>query len=207
MSLYRPPAFRHEDPARVRELLARHPMATLISSGNGEPVLSHLPLVIDPAAPLFTVDGHLARPNPHGQLLAASPSALAIIHGPDAYVSPSWYESRESVPTWNYMVVHLKLQVTMIDTPEQKEAILKRLIDAFDPAYAAQWDGLDRAYRDRMLGGIVGLRAEVTGWDAKFKLSQNRPPADRARVTDALSAGDARARDLAQWMRTLGIAG
>ncbi len=204
MSLYQPPAFRHDDPAQVRELLARHPLATLISPGD-EPVVTHLPLLVDPAAAGFGLVGHFARANPHWQALAAAPRALAIVHGPDAYVSPRWYGVHEAVPTWNYLVVHLQLQVRLVDDRRDKETLLKLLIDAMDPPYAAQWDGLDAAYRERMLGGIVGMRAEVVACSAKFKLSQNRPAQDRQRVAEALAAGSARESELAGWMRSLSI--
>ncbi|HEX7156614.1 MAG TPA: FMN-binding negative transcriptional regulator [Burkholderiaceae bacterium] len=202
MPLYQPESFRVDAETTLLEFIAENPFATVLSGGP-DPTVTHLPMLAERDGDRLRLAGHVARANPHWRALESSPEALAIFHGPDAYVSPAWYTTLEAVPTWNYMVAHLHLRVATVHEADGKEAILKRLIAAFDPGYAAQWDGLDRAYRDRMLGAIVGLRAEVTRWDAKFKLSQNRPAQDRDRVVAALAQGSDGARGVASWMQRL----
>jgi transcriptional regulator len=131
-------------------------------------------------------------------------SVTAVFVGGDAYISPSLYETRRAVPTWNYAVVHAYGTVRLMHDSDSKEQVLKSLIDRHDAAYRRQWDELDPAYREGMKGGIVAFVITIERLQAKFKLSQNRSAAERARVLDAMERGDDRARALGGWMRALG---
>jgi transcriptional regulator len=145
----------------------------------------------------------VARANPHWEAWRDGGQVLAIFHGADTYVSPSLYTVRKAVPTWNYMVVHARGTIALTHDSEGKERVLKALIDTHDPPYHAQWNELDPTYREGMKQGIVAFTIAVEHLDAKFKLSQNRPPEDRKRVRQAMLAGDARSRELAEWMQRL----
>ena len=147
--------------------------------------------------------GHLAAPNPHAQALVDGAPITAIFHGPQGYVSPSWYTVKKAVPTWNYAVVHVRGRVVRVDDSNGKEDVLKALIDRHDLPYHAQWDALDLDYREGMKRGIVGLRVVVESIGAKFKLSQNRSAQDRAGVAAGLAQGDASAQALAGLMQQL----
>ena len=147
--------------------------------------------------------GHLAKPNPQWKQWRDGDRVLALFNGPDAYVSPFCYAAKEAVPTWNYAVVHALGTVTLAHDSEAKEGVLKSLIDAHDVPYRARWDELDVEWREKMKGGIVAFEILVTRLDAKFKVSQNRSEADRAGVLRAMQGGDARARELADWMQRL----
>lgn len=129
----------------------------------------------------------------------------AIFRGPDAYVSPRWYSTREAVPTWNYIVVHAHGRIAITHDSEAKERILKALIDRHDPAYRAQWDELGEAYREKMKRGVVGITIEVERLEGKFKLSQNRPAQDRCSVHAQLQEAGSGAPAVAAWMKRLGI--
>ncbi len=213
--LYQPAHFASTDRAHALALMRAHPLATLISvpPGADDPLISHAPLMVvgadAPAAdalPPLHLLGHLAQANPHAHALRDGTSVTAIFHGPQGYVSPAWYQARKAVPTWNYAVVHVRGTVSRIDQSEGKEDVLKSLIDRHDPPYRPQWDELDLDYREGMKRGIVGFAIAVVAIAAKFKVSQNRSPADRAAVFAAMAQGDASARDLAQWMQRLGAA-
>jgi len=202
MSLYVPDHFDARDRAAVARLLHDHPFATLVTATRGEPLVSHVPLLhVADCEPHGTLVGHFARANPHA---AADGESIAIFHGPHAYVSPSWYEEpAAAVPTWNYAVVHAHGTLELARDAAETRAILDALIHRFESHRAAPWQlGLDRARLDAMVAAIVGFRIKVRRLDAKFKLSQNRPPADRARVATALTAeGYAEAEATAAWMR------
>jgi transcriptional regulator len=120
-------------------------------------------------------------------------------------VSPRLYSVKEAAPTWNYVVVHAQGRLHRIDDSEGKERILKALIDVHDTGYRRQWDELGEDYREKMKRGITGFEVAVERIDAKFKLSQNRAPEDRASVLRAMEEGDADGRAMAEWMRRLGI--
>ena len=210
--LYQPPHFDLADPGPALALMRAHPLATLVSTQSGaqadDPMVSHAPLMAVEAAdggPLRLL-GHLAAMNPHAHLLVDDAPVTAIFHGPQGYVSPSWYTVKKAVPTWNYAVVHARGRVRRIDDSEGKEHLLKALIDRHDPSYHAQWDALDETYREGMKRGIVGFEIVVASLAAKFKLSQNRSAADRSGVAQGLLSGDPAAQALAAWMHRLNLA-
>ena len=204
MSLYVPRHFDAGNRVAIARLLHDHPFATLITPTADEPHVSHVPLLwVGDCEPHGTLIGHFARANPHAGIAEAAES-IAIFHGPHAYVSPSWYaEPAAAVPTWNYAVVHAHGTLHLASAPAETRAILDVLIHRFESGRDAPWQpGLDRARMEAMVNAIVGFRMKVKRFDAKFKLSQNRMPGDRARVAAALAAeGYAEADATAAWMR------
>lgn len=205
MTLYQPPHFVLAEQATLLALLREHPLATLVSVASGEATFTHLPLEVEQSGDGLRLLGHVARANPHWQRWGDSAPVTAIFRGPDAYVSPRWYSTREAVPTWNYIVVHAVGRVAITHDSGAKERILKALIDRHDPAYRVQWDELGDEYREKMKRGIVGLVIEVEQLQGKFKLSQNRPVDDRTRVQTEMRSGAPVAQRLGDWMRRLGI--
>ena len=203
MSIYLPPAFAARDDDAVAQIIRDYPFATLITPTDGEPQITHLPLLhhAEPS-PHGTIIGHVARANPHWRHLGGGAS-LAIFHGPHAYVSPSWYsEPAAMVPTWNYVVVHVHGDVEVVDDPAAALATVQELTRRFEAPQPAPWHlQLEGPRLDAMLGAIVAFRMRVTRVDAKFKLSQNRSDADQARVIAALAdQGYAEASATAEWM-------
>lgn len=208
MNLYQPPHFARNAPAQRADAIAvmrAYPFATLVSVVDGAPMLSHAPLEVQQQGDALSLLGHFAAPNPHAKIFVDGAVVTAIFHGPDAYVSPSWYQVREAVPTWNYVLVHARGSVRRIDGSDGKERVLKALIDRHDLAYHAQWDALPPEFREKMKRGIVAFEIAVDELAAKFKLSQNRSAEDRAGVHAAMAGGDPKARALADWMRSLDI--
>jgi transcriptional regulator len=201
--LYTPEHFVLREHALAAAVVREAPFATLLAFGGAEPVVTHLPLLLDDAAQPWRLLGHVAHGNPQWSAWQTDARAIAIFHGGDAYISPALYTTRRAVPTWNYVVVHLHGRVALLHDADAKERVLKALIDRHDEAYRAQWDELDLAWREGMKRGIVALEIVVERVEAKFKLSQNRPAEDRARVNAAMAAGDARAQALAAWSARL----
>jgi transcriptional regulator len=200
--MYLPPHFDTEDRAVGLELMRDHPFASLISNDDdGLPYVSHLPFVVDDRADEgLVLLGHCARPNAHWKYLAARPRAVVTFLGPHAYMSPKVYPDLTRVPTWNYLAVHCTVEARIVDDPEGKDGLLKRLIAQHEPAYAAQWQGLDAQYRSQMLAGMVGFELAVTALQCKVKLNQHRPEAHKA-MQAAYAAGTPDERALAGWMK------
>jgi transcriptional regulator len=203
MSLYRPRAFASDDRAAIARLVDEHPFATLVTAGPGEPQVSHLPLLHRPEpAPRGILIGHMARANPQWRQMAGA-AALAIFHGPHAYVSPSWYaEPAAQVPTWNYVVAHVHGRSEIVTDRAETLATLEQMIERFEGGRAEPWRlQLEGARLDAMVGAIVAFRIAIDRIDAKFKLSQNKDPIDRSRVASALRGEDhADATATAAWM-------
>ncbi|MCX9156276.1 FMN-binding negative transcriptional regulator [Niveibacterium sp. 24ML] len=187
MTLYVPDHFAAPDRDAIIALIAQHPFATLISVAEGEPVITHLPLVADPTG---TLVGHVAHSNPHAALLADGAAVTAVFHGPHVYVSPTWYE-QPGVPTWNYATVHVHAKVRVIEG-EAAQAMLDHLIDTFDPDPLGETGTrhLRQDERAGMQAHIHCFALDMQRVEAKFKLSQNKSPADRLRVISALGQQD-----------------
>jgi len=205
MSVYIPRHFSEADRAAVRHVLDEHGFATLITASGAEPMLSHVPVLVDYGAEgPVSVIGHVAAANPHAALLGNG-AGLLVFQGPHGYVSPNWYTTpKQSVPTWNYVAVHVHGELERLDALGDKRAIVDALSARHEAAFAQPWTSakMDPALLDKMLGAIVGFRMTVRRVDAKFKLSQNRSAADRTGVVAGLDARHNAGDDaLAEWMR------
>ena len=193
----RPDAYRLDDRQTLLAHAMAHPFATVITQRGGSLTVSHLPLLVDPDRGILR--GHLARENPQYEDLAAESEALAIFHGPHAYVSPSVYEEQPSVPTWNYVVVHVRGRGRLVDEPVLR-TILDDLVGRFDPT---GWR-LDAPadYLRSALDAIAGFEIPIEHLEGKWKLSQNRSSTDQRRVAAWLEGGGETSRALAALMRS-----
>jgi transcriptional regulator len=193
--MYVPQHFAADD-AVVQDLLTNHGAANLITSTADGLLATFLPLIYD--APANTLLGHVARNNPQWKTPALG-EALAIVAGPDAYISPSSYASKTEhgrvVPTWNYVTAHVYGTLLIHDDRTWLDALVRRLTTKHESTPATPWsvDDAPAAYVAGQLRAIVGLELQITRIEAKSKLSQNRPEADIAGVISALeSSGDGR---------------
>jgi transcriptional regulator len=185
--VYIPEFNRQEDRAATIAFMRANPFAILVSNANGIPFATHLPLLVDEAGDQLVIQGHMASANAHWKSMKEGEESLVIFHGPHAYISPSLYEIRESVPTWNYAAVHVYGEPTLFsDEPGLKET-LHRMINTFDSSYMTQWSDLSDEYRSRMMKHIVGFEIKAKRLEAKFKLSQNRTKGEQARVIQSLN--------------------
>ena len=176
-------------------LLAAPGLVELVSAGPDGLVATPLPMLHVPAASgLGSLHGHVARNNPHRRLAGAT--SLAIVRGPDAYVSPSWYPSKaehgQVVPTWNYLTAHLHGRLVVHDSVDWLRDLVTRLTEAHEASIGSSWQVTDApsSYIDGQLRAIVGVELRIERIEAKAKLSQNRPAADRESVVSALAASD-----------------
>ena len=206
MSIYTPRHFAHDDTAAIARVLDEFGFATLITSVPGaETMVSHVPLLHESRdGSRGVLIGHVAAANPHAAVLTEG-ATFAVFHGPQAYVSPNWYDKpASSVPTWNYVAVHVHGAIERIDGLGPKRDIVDQLSSRHEASFPTPWTiaKMQPALLDRMLGAIVGFQLTIERIDAKFKLTQNRSAADRTGVIDGLEArGSSSGRALAEWMR------
>jgi transcriptional regulator len=193
--VYVPSQFEERRLDVLHKLIADNPFGTLVTMNAGGINADHLPFVLDPAAGACgTLRAHVARANPLWRDSSFDVEALAIFEGANAYVSPSWYPSKQEdgkvVPTWNYMVVHAYGPLRVIDDPAWLRALLERLTDRHESGLAAPWRVADAPpdYIDKLLNAIVGIEIPITRLVGKWKISQNRSAADRAGVAAGLNA-------------------
>jgi transcriptional regulator len=211
-AMYIPRLFREEDQAIIAEIIHHARLATLVSNGpDGVPEISHLPLIYDEAdGPHGSLLGHFARANTHWKTIASAGRAIAIFAGPDAYVSPSWYPTKQEhhkhVPTWNYEVVHAIGSVEIFDDPARLREAVTRLTKRHEDHRAEPWtiEQAPEDYLANQFGAIVGIVLRIEQLEGKRKLSQNRAPQDRAGVREALArSADPKDRMIAARMTTL----
>ena len=204
--MYVPEFNRVEDGAVALAFMQANPFAILISATDEGPFATHLPILAREVDGQLQLRGHVAKANPHWKFVSQAQESLVIFHGPHAYISPSLYEIRESVPTWNYAAVHVYGQGTVFTAEEPLNQFLQELIAHFDSSYAAQWPALSDQYRSRMVQHIVGFEISATRVETKFKLSQNRTKTERENVIKTLaSSSDSTAAAVAALMKDRGL--
>jgi transcriptional regulator len=208
--LYQPAhnGFTVDDPAEQLAEICRHVPATLVTLGPAGLRASILPMLFDPDdGPSGTLRGHLARGNPHWRELVSDVEALAIFDGPDAYVSPAWYEEKrltgKVVPTWNYVTVQAHGSITLHHELEWLVPHVRRLAERHEVGRVDPWsiDDAPEGYVETQARAIVGLELRISRLEAKRKLSQNRSSADIAGTIEGLEAGTWQEKAVAAEMR------
>jgi transcriptional regulator len=199
--MYLPAHFAWTDPEAILAFCRAHAFATIVAEGADGPEAQHLPLLVDQVNGGLVLHGHAALGDP----LWRAARALAVFAGPHAYVSAAWYGEADSVPTWNYLAVHARGRLSVIDDPAAARDLFARLAVAVSDPEADAWQARLSPATAAKLGAMIRwFRIDVEQVEAKAKLSQNRPPALRQRVHDRLAASpDPAARAVAAAMARL----
>jgi len=191
--MYLPKEFREEQVPVLHEAIRQAALGTLVTLGADGLEASHVPMLLDAeAGPYGTLTGHIARANRQWRRVDGGVAALAVFLGPEAYVSPGWYATKQQtgrvVPTWNYVAVHASGALRFFDEAEQLLALVTRLTRTHEAARPAPWAVTDAPpdFVQAMLKGIVGFELRIERLEGKWKLSQNRPAEDRTGVIDGL---------------------
>jgi transcriptional regulator len=210
--MHTPGPFRADSAAREACLVRTNPFGLLVSTADGVPVATHVPMLRHPgpsdrpggrdALLGATVVGHMARANNHWHSLSAGQRVLAVFSGPDGYVSPTLYRATGVAPTWNYAAVHLTGTVRVIDDAAESLAVLRATIDLVESGFPERWDPESSMhYIERILPGITAFEITVRNVQSTFKLSQDKNPDIQRRVHDHFAASpQGRHRELASLM-------
>ena len=206
--MYVPAHFAVSDQSQIAAFVEQAGAADFVTFDGTRMVASLLPVLWDSSGGGHgRLLGHLALANPQWSAAEAGVPALAIVHGPQAYVSPSWYPSTQEhgrvVPTWNYTSVHFTGPVTFHRDSDWLRELVTALTERYERDLDNRWWMTDapEAYVEAQLRGIVGVELHIAQVEAKAKLSQNRSAADRAGVIAALrSEADPQAQEIARLM-------
>jgi len=203
--MWTPPAFVVDDPDTIAAMIDGSRLGVLVTHGPDGIEATHLPFLFD-REPMRLI-GHVARANPH-RALAGDGEALVILSGPEAYISPDWYPSKAAdgrqVPTWNYEAVHLYGALDWFDDRDGLLDVVDRLSARFEAGRPRPWTTAEAPadYIEKLLKGIVGVTLTVTRVQAKRKMSQNKPEAERLGVIEGLALSpDPRDRLVAEAMK------
>lgn len=202
--MYNPSSFQVDDIGVIREFIADHPFAQLTSFDGQRPVVSHLPLLWKSSSTSHgQLVGHLAKANSQWKH-AGGTEVLAVFAGPHAYISSSWYETPQSVPTWNYTAVHVHGQLELIKDQGELFEVVEELVTAMEANQPNPWsiEKADSEFIEKLLGMIVGFKVNIESLECKFKLSQNHTEERQNLVVDALSKQpDDNSQQIANLMR------
>jgi len=193
--MYVPEFFSPPDEAALVELIGTYPFGTVVTD---DLQASHIPFLLQEEGNGRVLCGHVAKANPHWQAFDGESAALAMFQGPEGYISPSWGDCSKLVPTWNYMVVHARGVPQVVEARADKIRLLHQMTEAHEAGQPAPWaiGDLDAQKLEQMLDALVVFRMPVISLEGKWKLSQNREPADKAAFIEAVAArGDMKLAD------------
>ncbi len=184
--MYTPKHFKINDRKEIFDFINANSFAILVSSNDGKLNATHIPLLLksDEGENGFLY-GHIAKANYQWENIAED--VLAIFHGPHKYISSSWYENSQTVPTWNYVAVHVQGKIKILDDRDSKAKIVSEIVNYFE--------GDDSKYKlaelslqsfENLLKGIVAFKIVITGLEGKQKLSQNHPADRQLKVINRL---------------------
>ena len=208
--MYQPSHFKEQREPILFELIEKYPFATFVSMRDGFPEVNHLPLLLSDDKKYLRC--HIARANPLWNDLTLNNEVLISFHGPHAYITPSWYPSKQEagkvVPTWNYIVVHVKGIARVIDDAGWVRENVEALTTQLEKTRHSEWKVSDapKDYLDMMLKATIGIEVEIQSIEGKFKLSQNKAGIDRDGVYTQSSKSTMDVdRDLVYWMNRVAI--
>ena len=198
--MYIPKDFKITDESVAYGVIQEHSFATLFSQHDGKPVATHLPLLLNKEKTYLY--GHFARPNPQWKEIEHQ-TVLAVFHGPHCYISPSWYESDQTVPTWNYVSVHVYGEVELVEDDHELVESLNELVTTFEaPDSSYNLEDLDPALLAGMSKGVQGFKIKINQIEGKAKLSQNHSIERQERVIRQLEQKPTTdEQQIASWMK------
>ncbi len=208
--MYNPRWFKEDRLEFLHAEMKKIGFGTLITTTPDSAIFaSHIPIMLDKTKGEHgTLFGHIARGNAQWRKTSAGSEALVVFLGPDAYITPRWYQTKKEdgkvVPTWNYVAIHVRGPITFFEDPERLREAVTRLTDHHESAAGDPWEVSDApaGYIEAQLRSIVGFEIPVSSIEGKWKMNQNRPDTDRAGVIAGLEERDlARDRDVSTEMR------
>ncbi|MFM9969478.1 MAG: FMN-binding negative transcriptional regulator [Burkholderiales bacterium] len=191
--MYIPKHFDEPSTDAMHGLIRAHPLATLVTLNSKGIEANHIPLIVfDQPSPYGLLHGHVARANPLWHEHPRDADVLAVFHGPESYITPSWYASKADagkvVPTWNYVSVQARGKLSVIDDAQWLRSQLESLTVHNEKAFTHQWAVADAPhdFTEKLIESIVGIEIIITELKGKWKVSQNRSSRDIKSVTEGL---------------------
>lgn len=195
--------FEFNDRSAQIDFMRQYPFASIITDKNGIPIATQLPFIVEEREDKLLLCGHFSAANNQINHIEKQTS-LVLFSEPHAYISPTHYDKVQSVPTWDYISVHVYGRAHIIDNPALKINALEKMIQVYEPEYLEQWNSLSDLFIQAMLRGIVAFEIEVTDIQAQKKLSQNKTKIERERIIGTLKkSSNSSEQDLAKYIKNL----
>jgi transcriptional regulator len=199
--MYIPPVNKMTDIHEIIDFMKRFSFATVVSVQNNIPVATHLPFLVTKKEDEIKLYSHFAKANLQWKNIETD-TVLVIFSEPHAYISPANYDEFLSVPTWNYIAVHVYGKAKIISEKKDVLNVLENTINNYESSYRTQWEQLPQDFKQNMMNGIAAFEITVSDIQAKKKLSQNKTKQEQKRIVDTLSKSTAGNEQLiAEYMR------
>ncbi|ERJ59005.1 FMN-binding negative transcriptional regulator [Sphingobacterium paucimobilis] len=187
--MYIPSHFRFENEIDKVAFMKRYSFGTIITVKEGVPIATQLPFFIDDSSDKLKLVSHFAVANEQTRYIENRLS-LIIFSEPHAYISPTHYDKKESVPTWDYISVHAYGTAKIITDETAKLIALEQMIQFYEKSYMQQWRDISDKFKEGMMRGIVAFELDVTDLQGQKKLSQNKTEIEKQRIVDHLENSD-----------------
>jgi transcriptional regulator len=189
-TVYIPKVQRVEDRKFLHDFMDEFSFADLVTAAPTIRI-THIPVILDrDIGPYGTIYGHISKNNTQQQAFDGNAQAVIVFHGPESYISPTWYEKAEAVPTWNFAVVHASGKLKAVTDPKALHEFLGKLIHKFESRYPQStydFSKLPDTYVYPMINGIIGFEMKIEEIEGKCKLGQDRSEADRQSIVKHLT--------------------
>ena len=176
--MYIPKYFKQNDRKKSIAFMNAYNFAIVVSAKDELPLATHLPFVIEERENEIVLISHMSKANEQWKTFSDK-DVLVIFSEPHAYISPSLYEQKQNVPTWNYVAVHAYGKIHILDSNEEKLIVLHKQMQSYEAGFIEQFRTLDKKYIDGLLQGIIAFEITVSNLQAKEKLNQNKSEKDR----------------------------
>ncbi len=203
--MFQPSYFKQNDTQQMLAFIAEHPMASIVSMSSDGLVGNHIPMLVVQRQGQYYLQGHVARANSLSKDIDSSIDVLAMFIGPNGYVSPSWYPSKKTdprtVPTWNYVAVHITGEMAFYQDKDWLKQHLENLSSTHENRIKQSWQLSDAPddYIDKMLNAIVGIEISINNITGNTKMSQNHSLENRQGVIQGFNALNK--QDVAAWVK------
>jgi len=187
--MYIPKHFKQNDRKKSIAFMNAYNFAIVVSAKDELPLATHLPFVIEERENEIVLISHMSKANEQWKTFSDK-DVLVIFSEPHAYISPSLYEQKQNVPTWNYVAVHAYGKINILKSDEEKLAVLHKQMQSYEADFIEQFRTLDKKYIDGLLQGIIAFEITVSNLQAKEKLNQNKSEKDRLNVKKHLEESE-----------------
>lgn len=202
LTIYIPQYYKEMDLDKLVAFMKKYDFATIISSDDQKPIATHLPFLIEQNGDTIKIKSHMAKANVQWRSFNKAKEVLVIFQGPHSYISPKFYDSALSVPTWNYASIHVYGTPYLEEDNSSTLDLLRETIVNYESSFEDAYNKIPLEYKNKLVKELVGFSIHVTKVEGAFKLSQDKSTEEQERIANSLlSSEDTVISDIGKLMK------